>query len=87
MNDIADRISFRVGSVDERTPSADLVCANLTAPVIVELLPALIGATCGRLVLSGILDSQIDLVQSRLVELGIADFEIDQDGEWVALTV
>src|SRR4029450_1246376 len=76
LNSVAGRIDFRVGSVDDQTESSDLVCANLTAPVIVELLPALIGATCGRLILSGILDSQIDLVKSRLLELGIVDFEI-----------
>jgi ribosomal protein L11 methyltransferase len=87
LNSVAGRIDFRVGSVDDQTESADLVCANLTAPVIVELLTALIGATCGRLILSGILDSQIDLVKSRLLELGIVDFEIAQDGEWIALTI
>jgi ribosomal protein L11 methyltransferase len=67
LNQVADRIDFRVGTVDDKTESADLVCANLTAPVIVELLPALIGATCGRLILSGILDSQIEMVKSRLL--------------------
>jgi ribosomal protein L11 methyltransferase len=87
LNEVADRIDFRVGSVDDQTQSADLVCANLTAPVIVELLPALIGATCGRLILSGILDSQIEMVKARLLELGVVEFEIDQDGEWVALTI
>lgn len=87
LNDIADRIDFRVGSVNDETESADLVCANLTAPVIVELLPALLGATCGRLVLSGILDSQIEMVKSRLIELAVVDFEVDQDGEWAALVI
>jgi ribosomal protein L11 methyltransferase len=87
VNDVTDRIYFRVGSVNDETESADLVCANLTAPVIVELLPLLLGATCGRLVLSGILDSQIEMVKSRLLELAIVDFEIDQDGEWAALVI
>jgi ribosomal protein L11 methyltransferase len=87
LNDVGDPINFRVGSIDEQTPSADLVCANLTAPVIVELLPLLLGATCGRLVLSGILDSQIGLVQSRLLELGATAFETDQDGEWIVLVI
>ncbi|PYS23319.1 MAG: hypothetical protein DMF72_10195 [Acidobacteria bacterium] len=87
LNQVADGIDFCVGSVEEQTPSADFVCANLTAPVIVELLPALSGATCGRLVLSGILDAQIEMVQRKLAELGIADSEIDQDGEWVAIVV
>ena len=87
LNDVIDRICFRVGGVGEETGSADLVCANLTAPVIVELLPLLLGATCGRLVLSGILDSQTEMVKSRLVELAVVDLEIDQDGEWAALTI
>ena len=87
LNDVIDRICFRVGGVGEETGSADLVCANLTAPVIVELLPLLLGATCGRLVLSGILDSQTEMVKSRLVELAVVDFEIDQDGEWAALII
>ena len=87
LNGVAGQIDFRVGSVDEQTLSADLVCANLTAPVIVDLLPSLLGATCGRLVLSGILDSQVEMVQSRLLELGANTFGIDQDGEWVALVV
>jgi len=87
LNGVGDQIAFRVGTVDDQTLSADLVCANLTAPVIVELLPSLLGATCGRLVLSGILDSQIELVQSRLSELGATTPEIDQDGEWVSIVV
>jgi ribosomal protein L11 methyltransferase len=88
LNHVAERIRFRVGTIEEATPSADLVCANLTADVIAPLLPALLGATCGRLVLSGILDSQVDLIQSRLRDLGINEAcEIATDGEWVAIVV
>jgi ribosomal protein L11 methyltransferase len=87
LNGLGNRIDFRVGSLDEETASADLVCANLTAPVIVELLPLLLGATCGRLVLSGILDSQVELVEARVLELGSAILESQQDGEWVSLVI
>ena len=87
LNGAGDRIEFRVGSVDEQTASANLVCANLTAPLIVELLPFLAGATCGRLVLSGILDSQVEMIESRLHELGANVLEVNQDGEWMALVV
>jgi len=86
-NGVEGRIEFRVGSVDESTASADTVCANLTADVIVPLLPALLGATCGRLILSGILDTQADDVRARLREHGVADCELTRDGEWVALTI
>jgi len=87
LNEVATRIDFQVGSVSEEVASADFVCANLTAPVIVELLPALLGVTCGRLVLSGILDSQFDMVNAKLVQLAATVNEIMQDGEWIALVI
>lgn len=89
LNNVAARIDFRAGSVEENaTASADLVCANLTADVIVPLLPALINATCGRLILSGILDSQAQWVTERLHELGVTShLEVASDGEWVAIIV
>jgi ribosomal protein L11 methyltransferase len=93
LNGVDERIEFYVGSLNEpghepATASADFVCANLTADVINSLLPSLVGASCGRLVLSGILDSQIDLIVDHLHELGDAgNLVMMQDGEWVALVV
>ncbi len=88
LNQVAEAINFHAGSIDETTASANLVCANLTAPVILELLPHLVGTSCGHLVLSGVLESQIDIVRSGLEELGINDLtEVTQDGEWVAITI
>jgi len=85
-NNVSDAIEFHVGSVDDLTASADLVCANLTADVILRMLPSLLNVTCGRLILSGILDTQIDAITARLRECGITEnWEIIQDGEWVAL--
>jgi ribosomal protein L11 methyltransferase len=81
-------IEFRVDSVGATTASADFVCANLTADVISSILPQLIGATCGRLVLSGILEVQLETIRARLHECGISEpVEIMSDGEWVALIV
>ncbi|HXT64373.1 MAG TPA: 50S ribosomal protein L11 methyltransferase [Pyrinomonadaceae bacterium] len=87
LNGVAGHIDFQAGSITEAMPSADFVCANLTAPVIVELLPVLLGATCGRLVLSGILDSQFEMVNRRLMQLTATVNEIMQDGEWIALVI
>ncbi|HJS24900.1 MAG TPA: 50S ribosomal protein L11 methyltransferase [Pyrinomonadaceae bacterium] len=86
-NGVAEQINFRVGTIDDSTASADLVCANLTADVISQMLPTLVSLTCGKLILSGILETQIEMVQSGLHACGIDDFEITQDGEWVALIV
>ncbi|HKR15109.1 MAG TPA: 50S ribosomal protein L11 methyltransferase [Pyrinomonadaceae bacterium] len=77
-------IEFRVGSVEDTTPSADLVCANLTADVIQKILPTLISVTCGKLILSGILETQIEQI---LATLNRSEVEIKQDGEWIAIVV
>jgi len=87
LNVVEERIDFRVGSISEAMPSADFVSANLTAPVIIDLLPALLGASCGRLVLSGILDSQFEMVNRRLMQLTASVNEVMQDGEWIALVI
>ena len=88
LNGVSD-IVFRVGGVEEgRTVSADCVCANLTADVITQILPTLIGATCGRLILSGILDSQRDTVLTRIQELGVLEVpEVTGEGDWVCIVV
>ena len=85
LNGVGDRVEFRVGSVEAGTASADVVCANLTADVIVPLLPALVGAACRRLILSGILDTQAETVLAALGEHGAGDAEVTRDGEWVAI--
>lgn len=88
LNGVTGQIAFRVGTVAEPTASADVVCANLTADVIVPLLPSLLGATCGRLILSGVLDSQVDLISAALQQNGVnTALEVIQDGEWVAIVV
>ncbi|HEV2881408.1 MAG TPA: 50S ribosomal protein L11 methyltransferase [Pyrinomonadaceae bacterium] len=87
LNGVAAQINFRTGTIEETGASFDCVCANLTADVILPLLPALIGATCGRLILSGILDTQADAVRARLNALGIGETETVRDGEWVAIIV
>ena len=88
LNGVAENISFRVGSVSESTASAAIVCANLTADVIEKLLPLLIGAACGRLILSGILDTQLDEVVTALRDHGVTiEPEVFQDGEWIAVVV
>jgi ribosomal protein L11 methyltransferase len=87
INNVADQINFRAGSIDDATASADLVCANLTADVIVKMLRSLVSLTCGKLILSGILETQLEMVQAGLSDCGISEIEIAQDGEWVSLIV
>lgn len=85
LNGVAHQIRFRVGSIDDTAPSADFVCANLTADVIVNLIPELLGATCGRLLLSGILDSQLDHLIECFSQHAATPIDVLEDGEWRAV--
>jgi ribosomal protein L11 methyltransferase len=89
LNNVAAAITFRCGTLDkDATSSADVVCANLTADIIVPLLPELVSATCGRLILSGILDAQAETVRQSLQQLGITrEIELASKGEWVAMII
>jgi len=86
-NDVGDQIEFVVGPANDSMSSADLVCANLTADVILQILPTLINLTCGKLVLSGILETQLASIVDRLHEAGMSDVDVTQDGEWVCCVV
>lgn len=87
LNGVAERIAFRVGSVDAATASASCVCANLTTDVIVPLLPDLLNATCERLILSGILATQAATIAEHLRRAGVVNYSLASDGEWVAVVV
>ncbi len=87
-NNVSERIEFRAGSVDQSTASFDLVCANLTADLILALLPELLNVTCGHLILSGILNEQSEAIAARLHDHGISsDWEIMQDGDWACFVI
>lgn len=80
-------IEFFTGSISAETPPFDFVCANVTADVIVPLLPLLLEKTRKILVLSGILVEQENLVAEKLRLLGSKDFTVETDGEWIGIIV
>lgn len=80
-------IEFYVGSIDENTPKFEFVCANLTADVIIPILPLLVEKSEKSLVLSGILQEQETLVLGELKKLGIENGEVKIDGEWISILV
>jgi ribosomal protein L11 methyltransferase len=87
LNHVADDISFYVGSISEDTLDFDFVCANLTADVILPILPLLIKKAHKKLVLSGILKEQESLITKSLRELQISNFKVQTDGEWISVLV
>ncbi len=84
-NGVGERIELKTGSVGEVKGPFDFVCANLTADVIVGLLPAILNATHEVLILSGILSEQEGSVTNSLP--AETQFEIMRDGEWIAIIV
>lgn len=80
-------IQLYVGSIEESTPNFDFVFANLTADVIIPLLPLLVSKFNKYLVLSGILKEQENLVLDELRKHGIDNSKIETDGEWISILV
>jgi ribosomal protein L11 methyltransferase len=80
-------IEFYAGSISPETPGFDFVCANLTADVIIPLLPLLIEKSKRILVLSGILKEQENLITAELKKLQITNYKIETDGEWISVQV
>jgi len=87
LNHVRDAIDFYVGSINKNTPAFDFVCANLTADVILPLLPLLVEKARRKLVLSGILKTQESSIAEKLRELKISVFNVQTDGEWISLLV
>jgi ribosomal protein L11 methyltransferase len=86
-NGVGDKIDLFQGSVDDATPSFDLVCANLTLDVIVPLLPLLIARSNHLLVLSGILTEQESVIQNELLKFQLSHFKFENAGEWISVLI
>ena len=87
LNDVGDKINFTTETISENDSKFDFVCANLTADVIVPLLPLLIEKTKRILVLSGILKEQEDLILAELRKFKIERPKIETSGEWISVIV
>jgi ribosomal protein L11 methyltransferase len=87
LNGVGDKINFTTETISQKDSKYDFVCANLTADVIVPLLPLLIEKTKRILVLSGILKEQEDSVLAELRKLKIENPKIETSGEWISVTM
>jgi ribosomal protein L11 methyltransferase len=94
LNGVAGRLQLAVGSVAEvrngklGLAKADLVYANILAPVLIQLLDEGLGELVSRdgwLILSGILAEQSLSVEVALVDNGFILVDKLQAGDWVAL--
>ena len=67
----------------------DFVCSNIIKSAILDMLDRLIATTTvpGTLVLSGLLEQDLDDVLDALHDLGVVDPETIEDGEWRTLVI
>jgi ribosomal protein L11 methyltransferase len=86
LNDVGE-IGFYVGSISEETPAGDFVCANVTADVIIPLLPLLLAKSQRILVSSGILAAQEDKICQALKGHNFENPSVERDGEWISVTI
>ncbi len=97
-NSVDDRIEVRAGSLGSAWPSVahsaapprevyDLVVANVSSAVVLELLPAAAAALVpgGHLVASGFLHEAAPRIEAAARAAGLVDATIQHDGEWSAL--
>jgi ribosomal protein L11 methyltransferase len=93
-NRVSERLELGQGSLAEilageySLQQADLVLANILAPVLVRLLGEGLGRLLkpgGSLVLSGILEEQSAEVETALQNHGLKLMEKRRSGDWVAL--
>ena len=85
INRVSSRIEFSTGSLEATSGRFDLVCANLTANVIVPMLPDLLRRTGHKLILSGILGEQEEMVLKGLP--AVHSCNVSRSGEWIAVVV
>ena len=87
LNGVGKQIEFFTGPISEDTEHFDFVCANLTADVIIPMLPLLVEKTKKTLVLSGILAEQEESVVVALPAGLEGSYSVSRSGEWISVTV
>ena len=94
LNGVSLQLELGIGSVREvlagnfSFQKAQLVFANILAPVLVQLLDQGLGELVtpdGWLILSGILAEQSHVVEAALAAHGFSQVDRSQMGDWVAL--
>ena len=79
-------IPFTLDDLSQAHPPADIVVANILAPVLIRFAPQVAGSMSAdpraRLVLSGILDTQYDAVCAAYETQGLVEIDSLLFGEW-----
>lgn len=85
LNELAERISARVGTAAELTGEFELVVANIRTEVLIPACPNIVAAVGDALVLGGILVEEAESVDAAYRERGLVPDGRATMGDWVAL--
>ena len=86
-NQVTSRLHCDATPLEKLEKSFALVFANLTGPTLIELASSLAARLCegGVLVLSGILESEVDGVAAKFLAAGLVETARATEDEWAAL--
>ena len=88
-NGVADKVTATDSPIESITDQFPLVLANIIAPVLIELSEAIVNAIepGGTLILSGMLDTQVESVKETYSSLSpqLRWTDNQSEGEWHAL--
>jgi ribosomal protein L11 methyltransferase len=83
LNGVEDRVDMRVGSAADVQGTFPLILANIIAPVLIDIAPAILERATADVLLSGVLHRQVDEVLAAYAPLRLVD-RLD-DEEWAVL--
>ena len=90
LNGVADRtVVAHSNLLDDTHVQGDLMMANITGEILKMLAPSIPKnlKKDGRLILSGIIDSRLDMVKAAYEDVGMEIVEERKKGEWYALVL
>ena len=75
--------------LDKASEKGDLIVANIIAEVIVDLIPDIVKILDreGIFITSGIIESRVDLIKSKLSEYGLDIFDEVNENGWFAFAI
>lgn len=86
-NEVANRIDIRFGGIEQvkKDEMFDISLANINRNVILELIPMLVQHTRegGTICLTGLLDTDEELIRDRLADQPVRIIDLQQEDEWI----
>ena len=91
INDVSDRVEIENGSIESAEPDTpyDFLVANLIKTTIIRLYDEIDSSVKpgGIIVLSGLLAADQDSIVKMIERHEILKYDINRDGEWIAVTI